>query len=347
LIFVTKSYLPDREKLQKRIDSIYSNCRLTNNGPLVRELKEKLEEYLGVSSLLLVANGTLALQIAYKTLGVQAKAVTTPFSYVATVSSMVWEGITPEFCDIDPQTFCMNPALLNSEDTAVVPVHVFGSPCDVEALDKTDRKVIYDAAHAFGVKFKGESILKYGNASALSFHATKIFHTVEGGAVIFKDSKDYEKAGRLINFGQNSSGEIIEAGINCKMNEFQAAVGLCVLEDIDFIIEKRGEICQRYTDKLGGILQLQKTGHDTVLNYSYFPVVFETEKQLLKTICVLEENGISPRRYFHPSLNKLGYTGGTAPFSESLSERILCLPLYAELSMGDADKIIRLIAGSL
>ncbi|HBN28622.1 MAG TPA: aminotransferase DegT, partial [Clostridiaceae bacterium] len=239
MINVTKTYLPDRTKLDKYIDKIYSTAWVTNNGQLVKELTTRLEEYLGVQNLLLVTNGTLALQIAYKALGVNGQAITTPFSFVATTSSLVWEGIEPIFVDIDPETFCIDPSkieeAITSETTAIVPVHVFGNACDVEKIEniaqKYGLKTIYDGAHSFGVKYNGESLLSYGDATILSFHATKLFHTIEGGAIIFKNKEDYERAKLMINFGIDGTDSVIELGINAKMNEFQAAMGLCVLDE--------------------------------------------------------------------------------------------------------------------
>lgn len=353
IINVTKTYLPDRTKLDKYIDKIYSTAWVTNNGQLVKELTTRLEEYLGVQNLLLVTNGTLALQIAYKALGVNGQAITTPFSFVATTSSLVWEGIEPIFVDIDPETFCIDPSkieeAITSETTAIVPVHVFGNACDVEKIEniaqKYGLKTIYDGAHSFGVKYNGESLLSYGDATILSFHATKLFHTIEGGAIIFKNKEDYERAKLMINFGIDGTDSVIELGINAKMNEFQAAMGLCVLDEIDTILEQRAEIWSHYENALKDIVQLQKRNFQCTNNYSYFPVLFENEERLIEVKNAMNSAGINPRRYFYPSLDTLEYLLPQISQTESrnIASRIICLPLYPELRTEDADLIVMIV----
>ena len=350
MINVTKPYMPERSKLDRYIDRIYDTAWFTNNGPLVKELTERLKEYLGVKHLLLVSNGTLALQIAYHALGIKGKAITTPFSFVATASSLVWEGIEPVFADIDPQTFCLDPCEIKKTVTpdtrAIVPVHVFGGACDVESIDRvaTEKglKTIYDASHAFGVKYKDKGILEYGDAATLSFHATKLFHTIEGGAIAFKNEDDYERAKLLINFGIDGPDSIAGLGINAKMNEFQAAMGLAVLDDIDLIMEKRAEVWNYYEEKLKNHFQLQKRLPGCTNNYAYFPIVFENEDDLLKTKEVLNKNGINPRRYFYPSLDTVEYIkGANMRNSQDISRRILCLPFSTYISKEKQQKIIR------
>ncbi len=341
MINVTKPYLPERTKLNKYIDQIYDSCWLTNNGPLVQELTARLEKYLGVSNLLLVSNGTSALQIAYKALGVTGQAITTPFSFVATTSSLVWEGIEPIFVDINPETFCINPsnieAVITAETTAIVPVHVFGNACEVEEIEaiakKHNLKTIYDGAHAFGVKYKGESLLSYGDATTLSFHATKLFHTSEGGAIIFKNKEDYEKAKLMINFGINGPDSITELGINAKMNEFQAAMGLCVLDEMETITAQRKDIWLTYQTELEGLVEFQVLNPYANNNYAYAPVLFKTEAQLLKVQKALNDNGTFPRRYFYPSLDTLDYLQPQIPktHSRDITKLILCLPIYPGL----------------
>lgn len=348
MIPVTKPYLPSREKLDKYIDGIYEREWLTNNGPLVQELTKRLEEYLGVENLLLVSNGTLALQIAYRALGIHepvngkpAEAITTPFTFVATSSSLKWEGIEPVFADIDPDTWCLDPKniepAITAQTKAIVPVHVFGNACDVEAIDQIakehDLKVIYDAAHAFGVKYKGESLLKWGDAATLSFHATKVFHTIEGGAIVFKRKEDLEKAKRLISFGITGPDTIEELGINAKMNEFQAAMGLAVLDDIDAIIERRRQIKATYIRELAGHYQFQRFNSNILDNAAYFPLALGHEAELLSTIVKLKNANIVPRRYFYPSLDSLTFFSNTPNISHSISvaSRILCLPIYVSL----------------
>lgn len=354
MIPVTKPYLPERTRLDAYIDRIYESCWLTNNGQLVKELTERLKEYLGVEHLLLVSNGTLALQVAYRALGITGTALTTPFTFVATTSTLAWEGITPRFVDIDPETFCMNPDLIEqsiTEDTsAIVPVHVFGNACEVERIGgiakKHGLKVVYDAAHAFGVRYKNESILNYGDAATLSFHATKLFHTIEGGAIVFKEKEALERAKLLINFGITGPETIEGIGINAKMNEFQAAMGLAVLDSIDHILEKRSEVWHYYQEKLQGHFQLQKWNPHATNNSGYFPVLFENEEELLQTKEKLNESGINPRRYFFPSLDCVNYVEGQMMrTSRNVSSRILCLPVFAELTEESVDFVYSILKG--
>lgn len=357
MINVTKPYLPDRTKLNKYIDQIYDSVWLTNNGPLVQELTTRLEKYLGVSNLLLVSNGTSALQIAYKVLGVTGQAITTPFSFVATTSSLVWEGIEPVFVDIDPESLCIDPSkiedAITAETTAIVPVHVFGNACEVEEIEsiakKHDLKTIYDGAHAFGVNYRGESLLSCGDATTLSFHATKLFHTIEGGAIIFKNKEDYERAKLMINFGINGSDSIAELGINAKMNEFQAAMGLCVLDEMDTILEERTNIWQHYQQSLQEHLQLIHFNPHASNNYSYFPVVFDNEEMLLKIKAALNKQGINPRRYFYPSLDTLDYLPPHDQniVSRDIASRILCLPIYPGLKQFYLQNTIGVITSCL
>ncbi|QIZ59042.1 DegT/DnrJ/EryC1/StrS family aminotransferase [Acinetobacter indicus] len=360
MIPVTKPYLPSREKLEDYVDGIYERKWLTNNGPLVQELTKRLEKYLGVENLLLVSNGTLALQIAYRTLGVNkvvngkpAEAITTPFSFIATASSLKWEGINPVFVDIDPETWCLDPNNIESAITpqtrAIVPVHVFGNPCDVEFIqdiaDKHDLKIIYDAAHAFDVSYKGQSILKYGDASILSLHATKLFHTIEGGAIIFKRREDLEKAKKLINFGISAPDCIDELGINAKMGEFSAAMGLCVLDEVEKVKEKRKNIWDIYRGALENEIVMQKWSDSSVKNCAYFPIVLPSEKKALDLMQNLGFKNIQLRRYFYPSLESVEVFGKhkKLPISQDISSRILCLPLYPDLSDSQVKMIVELI----
>jgi len=334
---ITKTYLPNVEKYKSYIDEIYENAHLTNNGPLVQRLERRLEQYLGVKNVVLVANGTLALSAAYSVLNLTGDVVTSPFSFVATTSSIISSGLNPIFSDIDPYTFNINPNLIKEiiteKTSAIVPVHAFGNPCNIDEIhhiaQQNDLKIVYDAAHAFNVLHKGQSVLSFGDISILSFHATKLFHTIEGGAMIISDNRLAEKARKFINFGLNDNGIPDGLGINAKMNEFEAAMGLCVLDDIDQILNDRKTIVNSYEESLGGALQLQKYNADSTRNYAYFPVVFESKSQLLHIQKELNRLQIFPRRYFRPSLNKLSYIEQeyVCPVSESLSSRILCLPL--------------------
>ena len=347
MIPVTKPYLPSREALDRYIDGIYERQWLTNNGPLVQELTRRLEAYLGVENLLLVSNGTLALQIAYRALGISGRtepveAITTPFTYVATASSLKWEGVQPVFVDIDPHTWCLDPALIEAAITprtrAIVPVHVFGNACEVEAIDTVAQQhqlqVVYDASHAFGVTYKGESLLKHGDAATLSFHATKLFHTIEGGAIVFKRREDLERARTMINFGITGPERIDEIGINAKINEFQAAMGLCVLDEIEQNILGRKAVWDQYIAGIGDNLVVQQRTKGASNNYAYFPVLLESEPDVLRVIAQLNEQGIQPRRYFAPSLDTTTlYGAAKCDVSQDIAKRILCLPIYAGLDI--------------
>lgn len=353
MINVTKTYLPDVEKYKKYVDQIFKSGWLTNNGECVQELQKRLEAYLGVSNLILVSNGTMALQIAYKALEITDEVITTPFSFVATTSTLAWEGIEPVFVDINKETFNIDHTKIEKTITkrtsAIVPVHVFGNGCEVEEISRIAKKynikVIYDAAHAFGVQYKGKSILNYGDISTLSFHSTKIFHTIEGGAIVVNDDKLYEEIKLMINFGISGPENISCLGINAKMNEFQAAMGLCILDDMEKISTKRKNVYEYYLDWLPKSLQLQKINEYGTYNYAYFPVVFDSEDILLKVINELNKNDIYPRRYFYPSLETLPYLNNVEfmPVSESISKRILCLPMYGSLKKTQLEKIISII----
>lgn len=358
MIPVTKPYLPSREKLDRYIDGIYERAWLTNNGELVQQLTKRLEEYLGVENLLLVANGTLALQIAYRALGITGhhaptEAITTPFTFVATASSLKWEGVDPVFADIDPDTWCLDPSsiepAITSKTRVIIPVHVFGNACDIEAIDaiasQHSLKVIYDASHAFSVNYKGESLLKHGDASTLSFHATKLFHTGEGGAIIFKKKEDLERAKKMINFGITGQESIEELGINAKMSELNAAMGLCVLDEMKENLKARAQVWHRYEQTLPQTLQLQAKHDNLIYNYAYFPVVFESEDQAMHVAAILKENGVQSRRYFYPSLESVESLGIHAqkPVSQDIASRILCLPIFERLTQLEQLRIIELI----
>lgn len=352
MINVTKTYLPDISKYMKYVKNIYDSGWITNNGALVRELERRLEEYLDVKHVVLISNGTLALQIAYKLLGLSGKVITTPFSFVATTSSLVWEGLEPVFSDIDAHTLNLNPEHIeekvDEQVSAIVATHVFGNGCDVEAIDTIAKShglsVIYDAAHAFGVQYKGKSILKYGDLSVLSFHATKIFHTIEGGALIIEDDACYHRAKEMINFGIVSAEQITRLGINGKMNEFSAAMGLCILDEMDYILNKRKSAYNYYHQGLDGYVQYPTYNNHCNHNYCYFPIILESEEQVLKVMTALTDIQVAPRRYFYPSLNQLDYVKSQKmPISNDISKRILCLPFYSSLSKDTQDDIMKII----
>lgn len=350
MINVTRPFLPSKRDYLNYLDGIWERNWLTNNGPLVNELEQRLKEYLNVPHLLFLSNGTIALQIAIKALGLKGKVITTPFSYVATTSSIVWEGCEPIFVDIDPFTFNLDPAKieerLTSETTAILATHVFGNPCDVEAVETIAKRhklmVIFDGAHAFATRYKGESIFNYGDIATTSFHATKLFHTVEGGAVMTRDQNLLEQMAWLRNFGHHGPEEFRAVGINGKNSEFHAAMGLANLGHMNDIIDQRKKLFEVYDQCLQGLrVRKQKLASDTDYNYAYYPVVFESETQALKAMAYLNSNDVYPRRYFWPSLNTISYTRGqySAEVSEDISRRILCLPLYYGLTASEVRMI--------
>jgi dTDP-4-amino-4,6-dideoxygalactose transaminase len=350
MIHVVKPYLPSRETLDAYIDEIYAGAWLTNEGPLVQRLTRRLELYLGVQNLLLVGNGTLALQIAYRALGLRGEVITTPFSFVATTSSLVWEGLTPVFADVDPRTFCLDPNRVAQAITAntggIAATHVFGNACDVDALaeiaGRYDLKLVYDAAHAFAVQNGNGSLLRFGDAATLSFHATKVFHTIEGGAIVFRDPAAYERAKLLINFGIEKPEVISGLGINAKMTEFQAAMGLCVLDEMETLLASRRRIWERYAEALEDVVTLQTRHPRCSNNYSYFPLLCRDEETLLRVVGALQERGIQPRRYFAPSLDTLPYLQPqpVQTVSRDLASRVLCLPIYPGLDEATVDVVI-------
>lgn len=354
MIPVTKPYLPSREKLNHYLDGIYEREWLTNNGPLLQELTQRLEAYLGVKNLLLVSNGTLALQIAYRVLGISgqstyAEAITTPFTFAATASSLKWEGVAPIFTDIDADSWCHDPAGIEDAITehtrGIVPVHVFGNACEVEQIDalaqRHNLKVVYDAAHAFNVTYRDRSLLSYGDASTLSFHATKLFHSVEGGAIVFKRQEDLERAKKMINFGITGADTIGEVGINAKMNEFQAAMGLCVLDEIEQNLAGRQAVWESYAESLSGKAKFQQRQPHVSNNYAYFPVLLDNEAEVKALIAQLNEQKIYPRRYFYPSLDTQPQFGDQyCPVSRDIAQRIACLPLYQRMTKNDIASVV-------
>lgn len=356
-IFVTKAFLPPKELYKNYIDKIYQNGQLTNQGPLLKELEDKLSTYLNVNNFHYITNGTIALQIALKALDIEeGEIITTPFSYVATTSSILWERCKPVFVDIEPDNFMIDPdkieAAITPKTKAIMPVHVFGYACDVEKIqaiaDKYNLKVIYDAAHAFGSIYKSRSLLGYGDITTLSFHATKIFHTIEGGACIVNNYETSQKLELIKRFGHNLD-EHICIGINAKQSEFNAAMGLANLPYIIDIIENRHRISELYDKELQGLIERPKKQDDLEYNYAYYPVLFKSEEELLKVFEALNNEGIYPRRYFYPSLNTLPYLEEyqACPISEDISSRIACLPLYADLERENVLKICNIVKDSI
>lgn len=357
MINVTKTFLPDRYQYKAYIDRIFKSNWITNGGPLVRQLEKRLERFLGVKNIVLVANGTLALQVAYKALGLKGDVITTPFSFVATASSIAWEGLNPVFADIDRGTFCLDPKNIERSITphtcALVPVHVFGNACEVEHIQRIARKhrlkIIYDASHAFGVKYKGKSLLNFGDISTLSFHATKIFHTCEGGALVINDDKVCKRVRKMIDFGIVGQTDIEELGINAKMNELEAAMGICVLSKINRIVQEQKKIHEYYLNNLSTRLTFQRRNRHSTGNYRYFPVIFESERQLRKVAANLNKEKIYPRRYFYPSLETLCYLKHRQEMhvSSDIARRILCLPVYPGLKRNTQDRIMNIVHASL
>ncbi len=353
MINVTKTFLPPITEYNKQVQRAWDKQWLTNRGELVLELEEKLRNYLSVSNIIVTNNGTVPLQIALKLLGQQGEIITTPFSYVASTAAIVWENCTPVFVDIHPDYLTIDEtkieAAITAETTTILATHVFGNPCHVEAIEiiakRHNLKVIYDAAHCFGVTYKNKSIFDYGDVSTCSFHATKLFHTGEGGAMFTNDADLQHQLFYSHNFGHNGPLAFHGLGINGKMSELQAAMGVAVLPYMETILTERKKIVDYYNQNLDfSKLQALKIRENTIWNYSYYPVIFDSEEQLLKVQIVLNENQIYPRRYFYPSLNTIDYVSGqTMPISESIARRILCLPLYVGLSNEDLNRIVEII----
>lgn len=359
-IYVTQPLLPPLEEFTLYLEKIWESKWLTNGGPFHQELEEKLADYLGVNHLALFANGTLALVTALQALRITGEVITTPFSFVATAHSLLWNGIKPVFVDIDPKTFNLDPekieAAITPHTTAIMPVHVYGKPCDVEKIQKIadiyGLKVIYDAAHAFGVKYKGESLLAHGDLSTMSFHATKVFNTFEGGAIICPDAKTKNRIDDLKNFGYNGEVTVVGTGINAKMNEFQAAFGLLQLKHVDKAISRRREIDTLYRQhflNVAGIYCPQLPA-DTVYNYAYFPILIGKEYPLSRDELndKLRRQGIFPRRYFYPLISEFPMYRGlpssahyNLPIAKEIADQVLCLPIYPAL---DNESILRIIS---
>jgi len=350
---VTKTFLPPIEAYQTQVKRAFDNQWLTNRGELVLELEGKLKGYLATDNIIITNNGTIPLQIALKLLGKGGEIITTPFSYVATTAAIVWENCTPVFVDIHPEYLTIDEtkieAAITPKTTAILATHVFGNPCKAEAIEsiakKYNLKVIYDAAHCFGVKYNHQSIFNYGDISTCSFHATKLFHTGEGGAMFSNDKTLQHQLFYSHNFGHETPTSFYGVGINGKISELQAAMGLAVFPYMDTIIAERKKVVNYYNTHLDfSTLTKLKIRENTEWNYSYYPVIFETEKHLLDVLKKMNENNIFPRRYFYPSLNTLNYTQGQSMLiSESIASRILCLPLFVGLEENLLEKIVSLM----
>lgn len=353
MIPVTKTFLPPVEEYEKHIRQIWYSNQIANGGKLHVDLSKEIKKYLKVSNIILTTNGTLPLQIALKALAKNGEVITTPFSYVATVSTIVWENCTPVFVDIHPEYLTIDEtkieAAITGETTAILATHVYGNPCNVEEIErianKYNLKVIYDAAHCFGVKYKGESVFNFGNVSTCSFHATKIFHTGEGGAMFCKDLDLYKKLFYSHNFGHKGEEDFHGLGINAKMSELQAAMGLAVLPYVDELLTARKKIVDLYNEQLDfKIVKAINIRKNTDWNNSYYPVIFKDEKTLLRVQKALNKEQIFPRRYFYPSLNTLGYVSPSKmKISEEVSKKTLCLPVYSGLGIKNIKIIAQII----
>ncbi|KIA99835.1 aminotransferase DegT [Flavobacterium sp. KMS] len=354
MIPVTKPFLPPQEEYQQFVNGIWKRQWLTNMGPLASELEMNLKEYLKVNHLLFVTNGTVALQMAIKALGISGEIITTPFSFVATTSCIVWEGCTPVFVDIEERTLNIDASKIESAITdkteAILATHVYGNPCDVVAIEniakKYNLKVIYDGAHAFGVQVKGKSIFEYGDITTCSLHATKLYHSIEGGLIITKCSDLLKRLAHTRNFGISGFDTFSELGINGKNSEFHAAMGLVNLNYIKEIHDSRKLLVSRYDERLQGLKAYRPIWHkDSDQNFAYYCVVLESEELLLKIKSILDENEIFTRRYFYPSLaSALPYLEPKYfAVTDTISKRVLCLPLYYDLTVEEVDLICRLI----
>ncbi|MFY9589626.1 DegT/DnrJ/EryC1/StrS family aminotransferase [Rickettsia endosymbiont of Halotydeus destructor] len=358
MIPVTKPYLPPIDQYIGYVKKIWQNEQLTNAGPFVLELESKLKNFFKTDYCFFLSNGTIALQIAIKALNLTGEIITTPFSYVATTSSIAWEGCKPIFVDIESDSLTIDPkkieAAITAKTTAIIATHVYGNPCDVENIEKIacsyGIKVIYDAAHCFGVEYKNIPLVNYGDISTLSFHATKLFQTIEGGAIITSDKDIAHKSSYLRNFGHNGAEDFFGIGINGKNSELHAAMGLCNLPVIFDLIAKRKELSELYDSLLLINKEIIKPliREGTTYNYAYYPIILPSQKNLLEVTKILNNNNIFARRYFYPSLSTLNYVEPShVPISLDISERILCLPLYNSLTINEVEVISRLVLSVL
>jgi dTDP-4-amino-4,6-dideoxygalactose transaminase len=352
-----KIFLPNFKKYNGYLRKIWHNGQIANNGPLVRELEDKLRGYLGVKHLFLVNNGTTALQLAIKALDLQGEIITSPLSFVATPSAISWQGCKPVFVDIDEKRLTIDPkkiiAKITPKTEAIIPVHIFGYPCKAKGISEIAKKfklkVIYDGSHAFGVKCKGKSIFDFGDISTVSFNETKLFHTAEGGAIITNDDEIAEKIKQLRYFGLSEERKFVSLGINAKNSELNAAMGLAIFPEIKKIIKKKKNLKRSY-DKLLSIAGIKKPEllNNTEYNFAYYPVIFPSEETLLKVLGQLQKNNIFPERFFYPALSRLSFfERQNCPIAEDLAERIICLPLYYSLTQKNIQEICRIIKAEL
>jgi dTDP-4-amino-4,6-dideoxygalactose transaminase len=361
-LYVTQPYLPPLDEFIPYLESIWESKTLTNGGPMHKRLEAELCAYLGVKHISLFANGTLALVTALQALRITGEVITTPFSFVAGAHSLLWNGIKPVFVDIDPVTLNLDPqkieAAITPQTTAIMPVHCYGNPCDVDAIqhiaDNYNLKVIYDAAHAFGVTARGQSLLNHGDLSILSFHATKVFNTFEGGAIVSPDAKTKQRIDHLKNFGFADEVTVVAAGINGKMSEINASFGLLQLKHIGRAISRRREIDQLYRARLAhvkGIHCVEPTGQD-IANHSYFPILVEAEYPLTRDqlYAAMKAQGVCARRYFYPLISSFPMYRGlpsaapeNLPVATRLALQVICLPLYPAMTDADVGRVVSVI----
>lgn len=360
-ILVTRSSMPDFEEYIEEIKDIWDSHWLTNMGPKHKKFQAQLKDYLGVENIDLFTNGHMALELSLQAMKLQGEVITTPFTFASTTHSIVRNGLTPVFCDINPDDYTIDvtkiESLITDKTCAIMPVHVYGNVCNIEEIqkiaDKYGLKVIYDAAHTFGVRYKGKGIAGFGNVSCFSFHATKVFNTIEGGAACFKDPEFGLDLYRLKNFGIRGPEVVDAVGANAKMNEFSAAMGICNLKHIEEEIGKRRKVVERYRANLENVdgIKLSPIQKDVVPNYAYFPVVFDekvfgaTRNEVFEK---LAENDICARKYFYPLTNTFECFNGKfdvskTPVALHISNRVLTLPLYADLPLDDVDRICNII----
>ncbi len=356
-LYVTQSYLPPFEEFVAQMRQVWQTAQLTNNGPLVCEYESRLKELLGVDHIVSVDNGDAGLRVAYKALRLSGEVITTPFSYISTTSSLLWSGLKPVFADVEEDTLTLDPecvmAAITSRTTAILATHVYGNPCDVRRLaqlaDQHGLKLIFDAAHAFGVRYEGQPILAYGDVSMVSLHATKLVHAAEGGILATNDSKLAEDIEWRRRFGHDGTESYHGVGINAKMSELHAGLGLCVLRHIDEIVAARRRISACYDsliDELGLPFCYPKLRPETDYNFAYYPVLLESAEQLTRVLTFLNSQNIYPRRYFFPSMNTIKTLGDfpRMPVSEAVSSKVLCLPLSASMTEAQVDRVVRAIA---
>jgi len=361
-IYVTQPFLPSLDEFQPYLEEIWANKILTNGGPFHQRLEAALREYLGVPQVALFSNGTLALITALQSLRITGEVLTTPYSFVATAHSLTWHGNRPVFVDIDPVTLNMDPARIEAaitpQTTAIMPVHCYGNPCDVDAIqaiaDRYNLRVIYDAAHAFGVQCHCGSVLNHGDLSVLSFHATKVFNTFEGGAIVCHDAKTKQRIDRLKNFGFVDEVTVVAPGINAKMSEFNAAFGLLQLKHMPEIMSRRAAIDAAYREGLAGVegIRCLPTSGQKVSNHAYFPILVEPGYPLDRDGLYqhLKEHGIFTRRYFYPLISDFPMYRGlpsaqrsNLPVAAAAADRVLCLPIYPALASEDQLRVIDLV----